>query len=70
MVVDSIALSIECFLCLSSQNRMTAAGVLDLVAAGGSMIDYQFATDPAIVVAAAAAAAVEAQAEVVVVAPG
>ena len=53
MVVDNIALSIEYFLCLCSQNRMTAAGVLDLVAAEGSMIDYRFATDLAIVVVAA-----------------
>lgn len=69
VAVDSIALSVECFLCLSSQSKMTAAGVLDLVAPGGSMIDYQFATDPAIVVAAAAVEYL-AEAAAVVVAPG
>jgi hypothetical protein len=68
VAVDSIALSVECFLCLSSQNKMIAAGVLDLVAPGGSMIDYQFATDPAIVVVAAVEYLAEAAA--VVVAPG
>lgn len=35
VVVDSIVLSVEYSLCLSSQNMMTAAGVLDLVARGG-----------------------------------
>jgi hypothetical protein len=67
VVVHSIALSVDYFPYLSSQNRMIAAGVLDLVAAGGGMIDCQFAIDPAIVVAAVEYLA---EAEAVVVAPG
>lgn len=66
VVVDSIVLLIECFLCLSSRYKMAAADVPDLVAAVGSMIDCQFATDPAIVVAAAGCLAVA----VVAVVPG
>lgn len=52
-VVDSIARSVECFLCLNTRCKMAAADVPELVAAVGSMTGCQFATDPAIVVAAA-----------------
>lgn len=50
--VDSIVRAIEYSLCSSGRYKETAADVLDLVAAAGSMIDCQFATGPAIAVAA------------------